>query len=378
MSTRTLLYCGTTFFAAFWCVAVDPHITKGSEIVDKIVQDWQRRQELRGFRYLIAGTRRTPKGSLAPSGADPLPPADVVNDEKIAYFVDLERNRTRVERDSASYDLTLGRFARSFSVFLFDGRQSQTFRPRDRNPDLFDEAQKGGQWRPDLELESSNAPTLGRTDLAVLLAHGMVPLPGQKGNVLSPTQTLRRTLAPEMFSEYGQALRDGQACIVLRSQPDRSGRKPSFRELWVDVGNGSTVVRYVRYIGDSEEFQIDMWYEEGESRGYPLTRYTYMEAVAPGKLLATREMSVVDYEPEPAFADSLFYVTPQPGYNVYDWRVNRKYRVGLPGQPDRDLVELMHDRKPRNWTRLALVAFNVALLLGSLFCVFHYRKRRKG
>lgn len=382
MSTRVLLYFNATFFAAFWCVAVDPHITKGSEIVNKIVHDWQRRQQLGSFRYLMAGTHRTAKGSLnsarPPSVVGDLPPEDVVNDVKIEYFVDLERNRSRIEREFESYLLDEVRFERRFTVELFDGQHApQIFYPRDRNQEYFGDATEG-PWNADLEIESSSGPAFGRHDLAVLLAHGMVPEPNN-GSTLSATGTLRRTLAPEMFADYGRGVRDGQECAVLRSQVVRTGPNPTFREFWVDVENDSTIIRYVRYIGDSEEFQIDMWYAEGDSRGYPLAHFTYMERVSE-ELVQTREMHVVEYEPKPVLADSLFYMKPQPGFNVYDWTTKRQYRVGLSGEPDRDLGELRRGMagKPMNWRRFLFFVLNVAMLLvGGAWYVFHYRKRRR-
>lgn len=382
-STRNILFGGGMFLATLSGNTLGAEAINGAEMLTTIVQNWQRRQQLRGYRYLVAGTHLTPKGSsnqlLSPGDpAGDLPAEDTLSDVKTQYFVDLERNRSCIERDFTVYHVDERRFLREFTIELFDGQRAQIFYPRERNPDHFDGARTEGPWNPDLVFESSSGPAVGRSDLPVLLAHGMVLVSG--GSTLGPGKTLRRTLAPETFALYGRAVRDGRECIVLRSQTDRTGTTPSFNEFWVDPQKDSTIVRLVRYIGDSENLQIDMWYEDEESRGYPLTRYTYLENIS-GESVQTREMHVLEYEPEPVFADSLFYVEPKPGFNVYDWTAKRQYRVGLPGQPDRDLGELRREMAhgARSWARLVFFALNVValVLILSFVFVFRYRKRSR-
>jgi hypothetical protein len=129
---------------------------------------------------------------------------------------------------------------------------------------------------------------------------------------------------------------------------------PTFREFWVDVERGNTIVRYRRYLGDTESFQIDLWYDQDDSPNYPLARYTYLQDHE-GRLVRTHEMFVVEYELEPMLADSLFYVEPQPGFNVEDHATDRRYRVGLPGQLDRDLAEIYMEMQQGGRTRRRLL-----------------------
>jgi hypothetical protein len=123
-----------------------------------------------------------------------------------------------------------------------------------------------------------------------------------------------------------------------------------------------------------------LWYNQDDGLGSSSGgRYVFMESFE-GRLVRTREESVLEYEAEPAFADSLFYVEPQPGFNVADRVTNRRYRVGLPGQPDRDLAELAMemDRGYRNTARrLLLLSMSLLLFLVGGFLCIHYVKRRK-
>jgi hypothetical protein len=379
--TRVVFACAAAI-CVLSCNTVQADVTHSSEIVRKIVDDWNRRQQIRGFRYLVGGIHIVPKGWISQHDPPGLPRADVPSDEvvievKTEYFADLTRNRSRIERDFEIYDSEVGRFARMFEVRLYDGRTSQVFYPRDRNRDIFDEARASGPWQADLEFRSNDGPAFGRIDLPVLLAHGMVLDPG--GSTLSPTGTLQRNLSADDFTLYGHAVRDGRECMVLRSQTDHTRSNPPYNEYWVDTERDSAIVRFVRYIRGSEDSQIDLWYNQDDGLGLPLARYVFMESFE-GRLVRTREESVLEYEAEPAFADSLFYVEPQPGFNVADRVTNRRYRVGLPGQPDRDLAELAMemDRGYRNTARrLLLLSMSLLLFLVGGFLCIHYVKRRK-
>lgn len=149
--------------------------------------------------------------------------------------------------------------------------------------------------------------------------------------------------------------------------------------LGADTERESTIVRFVLYIGDSENLQIDLWYDEDDGPNCRLARYVFIESFE-GKLVRTREESVLEYEAEPAFTDSLFYVEPQPGFNVADHVTDRRYRVGLPGQPDRDLAEIFFEQElgHRSGTfRVVFLAINVLVILISVLIFAHYHKRRK-
>ncbi len=379
--TRLVFACAAAI-CVLSCNTVQADVTQSSEIVKKIVDDWNHRQQIRGFRYVVGGIHIVPKGWISQHDPPGSPRTDVPSDEvvidvKTEYFVDLERNRSRIERDFEIYDSEVSRFARMFQVQLYDGQNSQVFYPRDRNPDIFDEARASGPWQADLEFRSNGGPAFGRIDLPVLLAHGMVL--DQGGRTLSPTGTLRRDLNADDFTVYGHAVRDGRECVVLRSQTDHTRSNPPYNEYWVDMERDSTVVRFVRYIRGSEDSQIDLWYDEDDGLGLPLARYVFMESFE-GRLVRTREESVLEYEAEPAITDSLFYVEPQPGFNVADRVTNRRYRVGLPGQPDRDLAELAMemDRGYRNSTRrLLLLSMSILMFLVGGFLYIYYLKRRK-
>jgi hypothetical protein len=378
--TQTVFLCVAAIWLALCCNTIQADVTQNSEIVKKIVDDWNRRQQIRGFRYLIGGTWFLPKGWLnhvrpPELSSDDFPSTDATIDVQTEYIVDLERNRSRIERDREQFHADERRYIRIFQIQLFDGQHAQIFYPRTRNREWFDDA-RGGDWNPDLELEDGGAPAFGREDTPILLAHGMVP--GERASNLSPTGTLRRSLNAEMFVVYGRAVRDGQECIVLRSETDRTGAHPSCHEYWVDLQAGSTILRYVRYVGDSETYQIDMWYEDDDMGQGGLARYTMHEGIA-GKLVPSREIRVLEYQPEPVFSDTVFYVEPQPGFNVYDWVNDRKYRVGLPGQEDREFAELRRAlaHQSRNWMRFVLSCSSLAaLVVVGVLLFFHFQKRR--
>lgn len=380
---QIVFVCAAAISLVLCCNTVEADVTQNREIVKKIVDDWTRRQQIRGFRYVVGGIHIVPKGWISQHDPPGSPRTDVPSDEvvidvKTEYFADLERNRSRIERDFEIYDSTVGRFARMFRVRLYDGQNSQVFYPRDRNRDIFDEARASGPWQADLELRTNGGPGFMRIDLPVLLAHGMVSV---GGSAVSPTRTLRRNLNADDFSVYGRAVHDGRECVILRSQTDHTRPRPSYNEYWVDTERDSAIVRFVRYIGDSENLLIDLWYDEDDAPGFPLAGYVFMEDFQ-GRLLRTREEFVLEYEAEPAFTDSLFYVEPQPGFNVADRRTDRRYRVGLPGQPDRDLKEIFLEMQESDRTRvrrLLFLAMNVLVILvsGLLFIHIHYRKRRK-
>ena len=102
-----------------------------------------------------------------------------------------------------------------------------------------------------------------------------------------------------------------------------------------------------------------------------------MAARPAGGLVRTHEINVLEYEPEPAFDDSTFHVEAQPGFNVYDWSTERQYRVGLPGEPDRDLLDLKYEMasSPVNMTRILLVSSSVVLII--VTCLYFFRCNRK-
>ena len=378
--TRVVFVCAAAI-CVLSCNSVQADVSRSGEIVKKIVEDWNRRQQIRGFRYLVGGTRFLPKGWATDHGmSEPsvgaLPSSDATLDVQTEYFVDLERNRSRIERDQALYNFNVRRYRQYFQIELFDGHRAQIFYPRSRNRAWFDEAQGGTTWNADLELEDGGSPAFGREDTPILLAHGMVP--GERASNLSPTGTLRRSVTAEMFVEYGRALRDGQECIVVRSQTDRTGIQPQFHEYWVDVEKDSTILRYVLYIGERDEYQIDMWYQEDDIGGYRLARYTMLEHIGE-RPVPTRDIRVLEYDAEPVYSESHFWVEPQPGFNVYDWVNDRKYRVGLPGQGDREFAELKRalSHKSRNWTRFVLSCSSLAgLVLVGVLLFFRHGKRK--
>lgn len=381
--TRMVFVCAAAIPVALCCNTVEGDVTQSSEILPKIVADWNARQQIRGFRYRIAGTEVVRKGKISatyPPGSftGDIPPEDIRSRLTKEYFVDLERNRSRIETDHGIFDAEFS-FVRSFEVDLHDGQKSQRFYPRQRNQARFDDPARGA-WAADVEFISDGRPAFGRYGLPVLLAHGMVPV-GDRGSTLGPAGTLRRDVTVGEFTVFGRAGREGQPCLVLRSQTDHTGRMPAFREIWVDVEHGSTILRYVRYIADTESFQIDLWYDQDDRRNYSLSRYDILED-NDGRLARTHNMFVLEYELEPMLADSLFHVEPQPGFNVADRVTDRRYRVGLPGEPDRDLAEVfLETQQEQGSSRRALflgLNIAVALVLGSLLCVVLYYRKKKG
>lgn len=162
---------------------------EGSQVLEKIVQDWQRRQEIGSVKYVVEGQQFYAKGSIKEGS----PPQDAVYPEKRTYFIDFDGDRIRKEGQKVEFFDDVDQFLNVFRVYLYDGEEVQQFLPRERNEELF----AMWEWEINVKLchEKGIESFFDKADRPILLAHGLI-----SGRELrfSATGRLRRQQTPSV------------------------------------------------------------------------------------------------------------------------------------------------------------------------------------
>jgi len=344
--------------------AQDRPVRKMDESVRNIFTSLRARQEsIPSVRYTLEGKQLTPKDYIE-SG---VPADDRISTFSVTLSFEFEKNCLRKEYSREAFNLDTKEFYRAREMYLFNGTQLQHYRPRDENADQF---QGEFKYNTNLTLlkDTDAMFVLEPGDYAVLMAEGILQRPQLGWN---STRTIRVPLDPTLYRVQGSGQLDGRECVVLRSANTAAGSR-RYHDIWVDTEQGSSIVRYSLYQGDSELSRIRMWYEQLGSQ-WNLRRYTAGRPVD-DDFVVMFDMTVVSREVAPKFGEEEFQLTPTVGTVVKDVITGDRVKVTEDGE--RDVRELYaEDQRKSGRFRLLIWAAGTIAFVSIAIIVQHYRRK---
>lgn len=226
------------------------------QLLEQILRDWKARQESTlTVRYQLEGTGTVVKGSVQGivqnpelAGEGTLPPEDYTYPGSLVYKIDFVKGLVRRERGAEIYDVTTKKFARQYSVHVFDGKTHTAHHPKEKNEP------PPGSLLSDVALDAPADFRFEFQDLPVFLAHGTIPA------AQMPTLSkLKPAVDATSFRVVGKGMVRQAECIVLKS-----GKDSRHVQYWVDPRKQSAVVRVETYSGENLVSRLDVDYKEIE------------------------------------------------------------------------------------------------------------------
>jgi hypothetical protein len=339
--------------------------------IARIMDDWRARRKLASrVEYRVKGMLTFLPG-YANEDIDDLgvgePRAAGENIPATAYkapvegrvLLDFQQSRLRKESEQDYFLVATRDFKRSFEAWLYDGKQFQIYRPRDRSS-------YAGKFGVDLVW---NTDTAGQTffepaDYPFLFGHGIVNV----GDVtkVGPNQP---ELDMRQHRVVGTVVIDGCEAQVIRSPASRNGW---FEEYAIDLERQSAIVRWKRARADDLGNTLDVKYGQ-TARGWFPTSWSYLhhDGLEPQLI---EEIGVESIVFDPVFEASEFHVAERPNMTVEDRRNGSSYMVCEDGyKRDLLMLEMRHEEETSS-PKLALVSIGAAIIAGIAFIVF--RKMR--
>jgi LPXTG-motif cell wall-anchored protein len=361
-------------------LAAQPVLSATEDPLEAILARWQQRQDtIRSVRCAATGTRLVPRNRSA-HVADTIPdlrgkqvpPSDEHFDISLSMAIDLERNRFRKEKSTWELLINAGRYEPYSTVYFFDGKLPVEYHPRTRQNAP---AGKAPRRHYDVLYQTDNFAEwsfLSFSDYPVLISCGVLA-------VNSGINSLRMRSPPsrDTFRVHGTGRAGDHNCVIVRTA--QSKRVPLFFEYWVDTAQDCSVPRFVYYVNDQVNVQLDVDYEKGPAGMQPVrwtANYYVNGAFDDSEHLEVDSWSV--NEPMPA---DEFRVELKPGMLVSDTRAHKNYRVADDGHSLKELPALgavvaTGADSSRMWLLwLGLVGLAVILVLTWLWRRRHARLR---
>ena len=324
------------------------------DVLRRVLSTWRGRQTTpRTVHYVLSGTHYVKAGALtamAPAfgwdASKPFPPEDVADRMSIKIWLDLSKNRIRIDADIPSLVRFVDRAAgdtQSREIRVLDGTMCYVWNPNS----------------PDDEIELSFRKNVHRIPtppylLPIRFAHGLVdvnrlgwlefPVPAPKTGdfrvVAGANEKTRR--------------------VVIRSRPGRDG---SWSEWELDSARVFAVTRYTRFRGPHDRtLNVQVEYDDGKTNWLPVHWKAMRFDHGKGGLLEAWDVVVDHVQRDVAIGGSVFRVEPAPGMMVADVDAGEVYEVSADGSKGRSLaaIRLAERRKASWWARNRWVLWMVA------------------
>lgn len=345
------------------CIGSAPLLAAPSSRIQQTVRDWRERQtKYDAAIWAVSGQSMVAKGYMTtfpgiPPDSGEVPPEDRLSEKQVRLVLDLAKNKVRKETRREIFDPSGPKFYPAFDVELYDGQETQLFRPRventssDMHPDKY--------WT-DLEIETEfyQQVFFQYYEYPLLFAHGIFP---SREEPLRPAR-MRRLIDEMLFVEHGVAGPAEAPYLVLRTRP-LSDDVDDFYEVWTDPNHQSAVVRWAWIRGGQEQIVIEVQNDSAVPampESWTAARYGIDRVV-----FQWDRLRVDEFTPSPSIDQGVFHIDPTPGMIVRDGTTRRHYRAAQPGQHEISVEQLMAEdmAQPVSTRAWLIVVASVALIV---------------
>ena len=297
-------------------------------VLKEIYQDWSaRRQKNKRIKYVAKGSTVIFKGAYNGHRTDfpkemttDFPPEDHHFKTEYTLLLDFEHNRVRKEVLGDIVIFPESRFRSVFEVALFDGKEFQRYRPRNRNTTA--------DYTPpphavELYLERPEyRGVFTAPDQPFFYAHGCRP------NLAAPSGKLQGPFEDEPLHVHGRVVHQGRNHVVLQTGP-RQNDLGSYDEYLVDTNRDSAVTRYTIFGNWRARRRVDIEYQHTSHGWLPSEMKTVTQGTLSTETIQT--LKIDDIAVNPDFSADMFHVTPTEGMVVKDRVADRLFVAGPPG-----------------------------------------------
>lgn len=264
--------------------------------LDEIVASWRLRQNrIRCVEYVASGTHKIPRGAYNTLAEDlgslgkrgNVPSEDKEVPMNFTLLLDFDQGRHRRKITLPSFAIDTGKITTMHTTDAFNGSLLKEYTPREENVER-------GPSQPDLTIVSGDIRSSFHCSaiFPIFFGHGRIVTAGSDSIKYG---RLRSEIDAKRLFVHGYGVQEETKCTVLRTRTTKTQVNTEFEEYWVDREKECAVVRYVEYVNEKRNVDMEIHYRdlivEGVHYGWFPDNWRW-SAFVRGQILYTEDLRV--------------------------------------------------------------------------------------